>query len=54
MSRKHFEMPAESIRCILDPHIRLQAALAVGQVAAKLSPRFDHDKFYVACGVVNQ
>jgi hypothetical protein len=24
----------------------------VGQVAAKLNPRFDHQKFYVACGVI--
>jgi hypothetical protein len=52
MTRKHFELLAESIRCILNPDARLQAAVAVGQVAAKLNPRFDHQKFYVACGVI--
>jgi hypothetical protein len=52
MTRKHFEMLAESIRCILNPDARLQAAVAVGQVAHKLNPRFDHQKFYVACGVI--
>jgi hypothetical protein len=54
MSRKHFEMLADSIRCILDPQSRLMAAVAVSQVAYKLNPRFDHQKFYAACGVVNQ
>jgi hypothetical protein len=53
MSRKHFEMLADSIRCILDPQSRLMAAVAVAQVAYKLNPRFDHQKFYAACGVVN-
>lgn len=53
MSRKHFEMLAESIRSILDPHSRLQAAIAVAQVAYKLNNRFDHGKFYAACGVIN-
>jgi hypothetical protein len=24
----------------------------VGRVAHKLNPRFDHQKFYVACGVI--
>ena len=52
MTRKHFEMLAESIRCILDPQSRLMAAVAVGRVAHKLNPRFDHQKFYVACGVI--
>lgn len=52
MSRKHFEMLADSIRCILDPQSRLAASVAVAQVAYKLNPRFDHTKFYVACGVI--
>ncbi len=52
MTRKHFEMLAESIRCILDPQSRLMAAVAVAQVAYKLNDRFDHEKFYAACGVI--
>lgn len=52
MSRQHFEALAYSISTILDPHARLQAAVAVASVGLKFNPRFNADKFYAACGVV--
>ena len=51
MTRKHFEALADSIRTILDPHARLQAATAVCQACAKMNKNFDADRFYKACGV---
>lgn len=51
MTRKDFKALAESIRTILDPHARLQAAVAAASACAKANPRFDYDRFYAACGV---
>ena len=52
MTKKHFEALADSIRCIMDPHARLQAAVAVAHAVGKFNPRFDYDQFYKAAGVV--
>jgi hypothetical protein len=36
----------------MDPHARLQAAVAVAHAVGKFNPRFDYDQFYDAAGVV--
>jgi hypothetical protein len=51
MSRKHFEALAKYIRGIMDSHARLQAAIAVASACKEANPRFDTDKFFIACGV---
>jgi hypothetical protein len=51
MTKQHFQALADSIRCILDPHCRLQAAVAVAHAVSKFNKRFDFDQFYEACGV---
>ena len=53
MTRKHFQVLAENIRTILDPHVRLNAAVAVATACQQMNPRFDADLFYAACGVEN-
>ena len=51
MSKKHFELLARYIHSIMDPHARLQAAVAVASACAEANSRFDTDRFYSACGV---
>ena len=51
MSKKHFESLAKYIRVILDPHARLQAAVAVANACVESNPRFDTQRFFDACGV---
>ena len=51
MSRKHFELLARYIDSILDPHARLQAAVAVASACREANARFDSDRFFYACGV---
>ena len=51
MSRKHFELLARYIDAILDPHARLQAAVAVASACKEANSRFDLDRFFYACGV---
>ena len=51
MSKKHFELLARYIDAILDPHARLQAAVAVASACREANPRFDTDRFFYACGV---
>ena len=51
MSRKHFRSLAKYIRGIMDPHARLQAAIAVASACAEANVAFDINKFYEACGV---
>lgn len=51
MSKKHFQTLADSIRNILDPHVRLNAAVAVAGACAKMNPKFNADRFYAACGI---
>jgi hypothetical protein len=51
MSKKHFELIAQYINGIMDPHARMQAAIAVGSACRVANPLFDVDRFYSACGV---
>jgi hypothetical protein len=51
MTKKHFVALAKHIRMILDPHVRLNAAIAVAAACQEANPKFDFDRFYVACGV---
>lgn len=51
MTKKHFEAIAKHIRTILDPHVRLNAAVAVAAACQEINPKFDCARFYAACGV---
>jgi hypothetical protein len=51
MSKKHFELLAKYIDSIMDPHARLQAAVAVASACKEANSRFDTDRFFYACGV---
>jgi hypothetical protein len=51
MSKKHFELLAKYIESILDPHARLQAAVAVASACREANSRFDCDRFFAACRV---
>ena len=51
MTKKHFEALARQISNILDPHVRLNAAVAVAAACRECNPRFNIVRFYVACGV---
>ena len=53
MTKKHFEALARQIRNILDPHVRLNAAVAVAAACKETNRRFDFDRFYEACGVTD-
>jgi hypothetical protein len=52
MTKRHFESLARHIRDIMDPAHRLSAAVAVANAAVAMSPRFDADRFFIACAVV--
>lgn len=54
MTKKHFETLAFNISCILNPDHRLSAAVACAAACVHINPRFDTNRFFVACGVVNQ
>jgi len=45
MSKKHFELLAKYINSIMDPHARLQAAVAVASACKVANDRFDQDRF---------
>jgi hypothetical protein len=49
MSRKHFELLAQYVSSIMDPHARLQAAVAVASACKVANSRFDQDRFFAAC-----
>ena len=51
MTKKHFETLAKHIRMLMDPHVRLNAAVAVAAACQEANPRFDYEAFYKACGV---
>ena len=36
---------------LMDPHVRLNAAIAIAAACQEVNPRFDHERFYKACGV---
>ena len=54
MSKKHFELLAKYIVSIMDPHCRLQAAVAVASACREANSRFDQQRFFVACGISDQ
>ena len=54
MSKKHFELLAKYILSIMDPHCRLQAAVAVASACREANSRFDQQRFFVACGISSQ
>jgi hypothetical protein len=51
MSKKHFKLLADYIQMILDPHARLQAAVAVASACKLANARFDEQRFFAACGI---
>lgn len=51
MSRKDFQALSEAIRCILNPDVRLQAAVAVASACLSRNKNFNVNAFYSACGV---
>ena len=51
MSKKHFELLAKYISSMMDPHCRLNAAVAVASACAEANPRFDTNRFFAACNV---
>ena len=51
MSKKHFELLAKYINSIMDPHARLQAAVAVASACKEANQRFDQDRFFSACNI---
>jgi len=51
MSKKHFELLAYYIESIIDPHCRLQAAVAVASACKDANSRFDEQRFFAACGI---
>ena len=51
MSKKHFELLAKYISSMIDPHCRLQAAVAVASACREANSRFDCDRFFAACNV---
>jgi hypothetical protein len=54
MSKKHFELLAKYISSMIDPHCRLNAAVAVASACREANSRFDEQRFFVACGVTAQ
>jgi hypothetical protein len=54
MTKKNFEALAFNISCILNPDHRLSAAVAVAAACTHMNPRFDTNRFFIACRVVNQ
>ena len=51
MNKEYFELIAQYINSIMDPHARVQAAIAVGSACQVANPLFDVDSFYSACGI---
>ena len=54
MSKKHFELLAKYISSMIDPHCRLNAAVAVASACREANSRFDEQRFFAACGVAAQ
>jgi hypothetical protein len=51
MSKKHFELLAKYISSMIDPHCRLNAAVAVASACKEANSRFDEQRFFAACGI---
>jgi hypothetical protein len=54
MSKKHFELLAKYISSMIEPHCRLNAAVAVASACREANSRFDEQRFFAACGVTAQ
>jgi hypothetical protein len=54
MSKKHFELLAKYISSMIDPHCRLNAAVAVASACKEANPRFDQQRFFAACRIGTQ
>ena len=54
MTKKNFDALAFNISCILNPDHRVSAAVAVAAACTHMNPRFDTNRFFRACGVINQ
>jgi len=50
MTRKHFKMIADEIAKIEDKQHRAKFAGAFATIFKQINPKFDFNKFYVACG----
>ena len=51
MNKKYIEAITKYINSMMDPTVRLNAAVAVASACVEVNPRFDFQKFYKACGV---
>ena len=51
MTRKHFVAMAREIANMQDRNAAKTVAQAFAQVAGSVNPRFDFNRFYIACGV---
>ena len=51
MSKKHFELLARYISAMIDPHCRLNAAVAVASACAEANSQFNCDRFFAACNI---
>lgn len=51
MSKKHFELLAQYISGIIDFNCRLNAAVAVASACKQANPRFNEQRFFVACRI---
>jgi hypothetical protein len=51
LSRKHFQMVADTLKSIEDPKKRSELAKHHAQIFAKSNPRFDHKRFMAAANV---
>ena len=53
MTKKNFEALAFNISCIQNLDHRVSAAVAVAAACIHMNPRFDTNRFFIACGVIN-
>lgn len=51
MTRKHFQMMADSLKVISDKKKKLELAEKAAEIFAKANPRFDRARFMTACGL---
>ena len=51
MTKKHFIEVAATIRAMPDRAVRRVAAKELAATFKRINPRFDHHRFYKACGL---
>ena len=51
MTKNDFKILADKISQMLDPNMRLNAAVAVASALAEINPRFNAEVFFKACRV---